>query len=123
LHGYRRVADLLVRFLLGGTVVSVFAAIGEVFEPKTFGGLFGAAPSVAIATLALTYVQRGPTAIVISVHWMAVATVALVVYGTCCVWLCRYRRIPVWLGAIASWLVWAATAGASWWVLRGVFAS
>ena len=112
--------DLLVRFVLGGAVVSAFAAIGELFEPKTFAGLFGAAPSVAVATLALTYAKHGPQATTISARWMLVASAALLLYGACCVWVCRRGWIPVWLGAMASWLVWAATAYASWWLLRGV---
>jgi hypothetical protein len=119
LHGSAHVTDLLVRFVLGGAVVSAFAAIGELFEPKTFAGLFGAAPSVAVATLALTYAKHGPDATAISAWWMLVASAALLLYGSCCVWICRRRSIPVWLGATASWLVWAATSYASWWMLRG----
>ena len=114
------VTDLLLRFFIGGTVVSAFAAIGQLFEPKTFAGLFGAAPSIATATLALTYVERGRAATATSAQWMAVATAALFLYATCCVWACRRRRIPVWLGAVASWVVWGAAAVALWWMLRGV---
>ena len=117
------VADLLVRFVLGGAVVSVFAVIGELFEPKTFAGLFAAAPSVAIATLALTNAKHGPEATAISARWMLVASAALLLYGTCCVWVCRRKRIPIWLGAAASWLVWGATAYTSWWLLRGALAA
>lgn len=113
------VADLMLRFFLGGAVVSAFAAIGELFEPKTFAGLFGAAPSVAIATLALTYARLGPSATAISARWMLVASGALLFYGTCCIWACRRRWLPVWLGAMASWLVWGAAAYASWVALRG----
>jgi len=40
--------DLLIRFLIGGTVVSSFALLGEIFQPKSFAGLFGAAPSIAL---------------------------------------------------------------------------
>jgi hypothetical protein len=36
--------DLVVRFLVGGTIVSLFALIGDVVKPKGFSGLFGAAP-------------------------------------------------------------------------------
>jgi hypothetical protein len=43
--------QILIRFLVGGAVVSVFALIGDVLKPKSFAGLFGAAPSVALATL------------------------------------------------------------------------
>jgi hypothetical protein len=45
--------DWVLRFLIGGTIVSVFALIGDVLKPKGFAGLFGAAPSVALATLGL----------------------------------------------------------------------
>jgi hypothetical protein len=46
--------QILIRFLVGGAVLSVFAAIGDVLRPKSFAGLFGAAPSVALATLGCT---------------------------------------------------------------------
>ena len=38
------------RFLVGGIGVSAFAVLGDVLRPKSFAGLFGAAPSVALAT-------------------------------------------------------------------------
>ena len=47
-------SQILIRFLVGGAVVSVFALIGDLVKPKSFAGLFGAAPSVALATLGLT---------------------------------------------------------------------
>jgi len=46
--------QLVIRFLVGGVIVSLFAVLGDVLQPKSFAGLFGAAPSVALATLALT---------------------------------------------------------------------
>ena len=42
--------ELLVRFVIGGLAVSSFAVVGDIFKPKSFAGLFGAAPSVALAT-------------------------------------------------------------------------
>ena len=51
--------EMLFRFLVGGIVVSAFATLGDVLKPKSFAGLFGAAPSVALATLALTIVKEG----------------------------------------------------------------
>jgi hypothetical protein len=45
------VSQIFIRFLVGGAVVSVFAVIGDLLKPKSFAGLFGAAPSVALATL------------------------------------------------------------------------
>jgi hypothetical protein len=41
------VSELILRFLIGGTVVSLFAVLGDVFRPKSFAGLFDCAPSVA----------------------------------------------------------------------------
>jgi hypothetical protein len=38
------VKDLILRFVIGGIVVSAFAALGDVLKPKSFAGLFGAAP-------------------------------------------------------------------------------
>jgi hypothetical protein len=50
---------MLVRAILGGVVVSSFALLGDVLKPKSFAGLFGAAPSVALATLALAAHKHG----------------------------------------------------------------
>jgi hypothetical protein len=47
-------SQIFARFLVGGAVVSVFAIVGDRLKPKSFAGLFGAAPSVALSTLGLT---------------------------------------------------------------------
>ena len=52
-------AELVIRFLVGGLVVSLFAVLGEVFRPKSFAGLFGAAPSIALATIGITIAHHG----------------------------------------------------------------
>ncbi len=51
--------DLIVRFIVEGLVVALFALIGDGLKPKSFAGLFGAAPSVALATLSLTTFKDG----------------------------------------------------------------
>lgn len=48
-----------LRFLAGGIAVSAFATLGDALRPKSFAGLFGAAPSIALATLFLTLSQKG----------------------------------------------------------------
>jgi uncharacterized protein DUF3147 len=45
------VSQILVRFLIGGVAVSAFAVLGDLLKPKSFAGLFGAAPSIALAAL------------------------------------------------------------------------
>jgi hypothetical protein len=42
-------SQIIIRFLVSGIVVSAFALIGDLFKLKSFAGLFGAAPSVALA--------------------------------------------------------------------------
>lgn len=49
----------VVRFLVGGVVVLAFAMLGEMLRPKSFAGLFGAAPSVALATLGIAVHRHG----------------------------------------------------------------
>jgi hypothetical protein len=51
--------DIALRFLLGGLVVSTFAFLGDLFKPKSFAGLFSAAPSVALASLGLAVLSKG----------------------------------------------------------------
>lgn len=51
--------EYVLRFLIGGLAVSAFAVIGDVLRPKSFAGLFGAAPSIALATLGLAIWQHG----------------------------------------------------------------
>jgi hypothetical protein len=52
-------SDTLVRIVIGGLVVSAFATVGGLFKPTSFAGLFGAAPSVALATLAMAISKDG----------------------------------------------------------------
>jgi hypothetical protein len=51
--------EILLRFAIGGVVISSFALLGDLLKPKSFAGLFGAAPSVALAALGLTVAGEG----------------------------------------------------------------
>lgn len=57
----KEVGVLALRGLAGGTLVVCFALISEALKPKAFAGIFAAAPSVAIASLAITVLTDGPT--------------------------------------------------------------
>jgi len=48
-----------LKALNGGLFVVGFALIGEAVAPKRFGGLFGAAPSIALANLLVIVVAKG----------------------------------------------------------------
>ena len=43
--------ELMFRFLIGGALVSAFALAGDAARLKSFAGLLGAGPSIALATL------------------------------------------------------------------------
>jgi hypothetical protein len=102
--------EACARFVIGGVIVSLFALIGEAFKPKTFAGLFGSAPSVAIATLALTWSKYGPAFAAAEARTMMLGAVGLFAYDLACVWCALRRKSPVWLGAAASWAIWVAVA-------------
>ncbi len=108
----------LLRFLIGGSVVSLFAVLGEVLRPRSFAGLFGAAPAVALATLALTIAHDGKTYAALEARSMVAGAVAFFVYALVVSYLLVRLRgsvvavtvgaIPVWgvavLGLWAAWL-------------------
>ena len=102
--------DIIVRFIFGGLTVSLFAALGEVFQPKTFAGIFSAAPSVAVVTLALAFRGHGPAYVATESRSMIVGAVGLAVYSTACLVSVMRRRLPVWAEAAACWIVWLVTA-------------
>jgi hypothetical protein len=112
--------ELVIKFLLGGVVVSIFAVVGELFQPKSFAGLFGAAPSVALATLALAFSKHGAEYVALEARSLAIGAVALFIYGAACVMSTKRERWPVWLAAGASWLAWFGVAFGVWSAARSL---
>ncbi len=74
--------EYLVRFAIGGVVVSLFAMLGDVFRPKSFAGLFGAAPSIALATLGLTIAHDGKAYAAVEARSMMLGAAAFAVYSS-----------------------------------------
>jgi hypothetical protein len=101
-------AQLALRFLIGGVVVSFFAVLGEIFRPKSFAGLFGAAPSIALATLGLTIAHDGKAHAAVESSSMIFGAIAFFCYASAVSWLLmRYKTrtlnatialLPIWLG-------------------------
>ncbi len=104
------IGELVARFLVGGVAVTTFAALGDVFKPRTFAGLFSAAPSVAIATLALTLDSKGARYAAIEGHCMVFGAVAMGVYALACAWVVRVDKLSPWLGALVLWALWLVAA-------------
>jgi hypothetical protein len=99
---------MLFRFLIGGAVVSAFSALGDVLKPKSFAGLFGAAPSVALATLALTIATDGPSYAATEARSMIAGALAMFVYASVVLWVMfKYKpsALLVSTSLMAAWLV------------------
>lgn len=97
----------LIRFLVGGFVVSLFAAFGDVLKPKSFAGLFAAAPSVALATLGMTMLGDGKLYAAAEGRSMIGGAAAFCVYAMVTIQLImRFRLHAVWasIGALAAWM-------------------
>ena len=106
--------DLLLRFVIGGVVVSLFAIIGDLFKPKSFAGLFGAAPSVALATLGLTVMKHGHEYAATEARSMALGAVAFLVYAVIAGVLLLRKRWPAKPVTLLLLVVWLAIALGLW---------
>jgi hypothetical protein len=81
---------------------STFALLADVVKPKSFAGLFGGAPSVALATLSLTILKNGTGYAAMEARSMMIGAVAFLIYA-CCVGRVLLR------GKFRAWTV--ATSG------------
>ena len=106
--------QLLVRLLVGGLVVSSFAALGDVLKPKSFAGLFAAAPSVALATLGLTILVDGKPYATEEARSMIAAAIALFLYASVTVWLIMKYSLHAATAAIFALAVWLIFAIGTW---------
>ena len=100
--------EYVVRFLVGGVVVSAFAMLGDVLRPKSFAGLFGAAPSVALATLGIAIYHHGADYAAMQSRSMIAGAIALGVYGVVVCQLlirARLRAAPATLLSLVVWLI------------------
>jgi uncharacterized membrane protein (GlpM family) len=100
------VVVLAIKALNGGLFVVAFALVGEVLDPKRFAGLFSAAPSVALANLSVTIIDKGPGDARQHTIGMLVGAVALVVF--CVVARRSVDRFRAAIGsaiACGAWLV------------------
>jgi hypothetical protein len=101
---------------VGGLLVSIFAILGDTIKPKSLAGLFGAAPSVALATLGLTVAKDGPYMASTEGRSMVAGAVALCLYSLTAVFLLMRWRLRAAPSAIVSLVIWFAAAFGLWFV-------
>lgn len=111
--------EILIRFCLGGLIVSAFALISDLLKPKTFAGLFGAAPSVALASLGLTVMGEGSKTASIEARSMIIGAVALFIYALATSYVVlrfRARALPI---SLSFLLIWLGAAVGLWYGILG----
>lgn len=106
--------ELLLRFLIGGSIVSAFALISDSFSPKRFAGLFSAAPSVALATLVLTTAKDGKSYAALEARSMMAGSVAFVVYAAAVFFVLTKWKLHVLKASILLLPLWIAVAFGYW---------
>ena len=111
--------DILIRFFIGGGVVSAFAVIGDLFKPKTFAGLFGAAPSVALATLGLTVISHGKLYAAIESRSMLLGSIALFIYLSVITQVLVRTKFNVAAVTVAGTVLWLGVALGLWVLANG----
>jgi hypothetical protein len=111
--------EYVIRFFAGALLVSLFSGVGDVLRPKTFAGLFGAAPSIAIATLLITYATKGAWFVATEARSMVIGGAALTAYSfVSCQLLKRYRLTGLQATLLAA-VVWFGMAfGLAWLLLE-----
>ncbi len=106
-----------IKAAAGGTLVVLFALIGEVLRPKWLAGLFSAAPSVAIASLTTTVVSKGDSKASMAALGMVFGAAGFVAFAGCVRPLLDHCRAAA-ASAIAVF-VWAAVAAAGYLAFLG----
>lgn len=99
---------IAVKGLLGGTFVVLFAFIGETLKPKRFAGLFAAAPSVAVASLLISALTKGPATTRELALGMLLGSAGMFTY--CVVGLVTVDRLRALAGSVTAWTVWLAVS-------------
>ena len=94
-----------------------FLLVAFVISPQSFAGLFGAAPSVALATLALSVAFDGRDNAAQQSTSMMASSIALFCYSSCVSWIMMHRpHRTIWV-TILVLPVWLAVSFGLWWAL------
>lgn len=101
---------IVVRALLGGALVVAFSVLGEMLRPKSFAGIFAAAPSIALASLLVVGLSKGPSAMSIESAGMVLGAVVLLI--ALLVGIDAVKRFGGMTGSIAVIGAWLAGAAA-----------
>jgi hypothetical protein len=108
------VITLVLRFVLGGAIVTAFAALSDMVRPKSFAGIFGAAPSVALASLGLAFATKSGSDAALDGRSMLAGALALCAYSLLTAVLIWRRRWGAIRATGTAMLAWFAVAFGLW---------
>jgi hypothetical protein len=109
------VGILALRGLAGGSLVVLFALVSELLKPKAFAGLFAAAPSVAVASLAITVIADSASQAREASVGMVVGAVGLA--ACCVVAVGAIPRLRAFRGSLVAMAAWAVTGLGLYWAV------
>ena len=109
--------EFIFRFFVGGLIVSLFAVLSDVLKPKSFAGIFAAAPSVALATLGLTILAEGKLYAAAESRSMIVGAIALFVYAFIVIQLIMKFKLHAASASIGAIPVWLLCAIGTWFLM------
>lgn len=99
---------ILLRCVCGGALVVVFSLLAQPLKPRTFSGIFGAAPSIAIASLVVTAAFDGSDHAAACAAGMIIGAIALM--GYCIADAMLTRRIGALRASATNVTVWSVMA-------------
>jgi hypothetical protein len=111
------VKEIVLRVLVGGSLVSAFALLGEMLKPKSFAGLLGAAPSIALATLGLTILSEGKHYASIEARSMIFGAVGFFFYAAFVTRVLIHRRMQVLSASVLAFVVWFGCSFFLWYTM------
>jgi uncharacterized membrane protein (GlpM family) len=106
--------QLLFRFAVGGIMVTLFALLADLLKPKSFAGLLGAAPAVALSTLGLTIFTDGKSYAALEARSMIAGALAFFMYACGCSYLMMKFSLPAIVATTSMLFVWLIFAVGAW---------
>jgi len=109
--------ELLLRFAIGGVVVSLFAIVGDLVRPKSLAGIFGAAPAVALGSLGLVFGSHGGSYVATEGRSMVAGAMALGAYSLLTASLLFRHAGDTLLLTASAVMAWFVVALGIWWLV------
>lgn len=98
-------------------MVSLFATLADVVKPKSFAGLLGAAPSVALASLGLAILTQGRNYAALESRSMSIGAVAFFFYSSSCMRILAKTRLGATYVTVCILVLWFSCSLGIWFLL------